>query len=181
MYMIAMEWNWRNMSKVRVYLTHLLPALQKIQKRRYSLPQRKRAIQFGAEMCLMHTANKGSAWCRALSLRLTNRKRLMKTNKSLVGQVRSIKRAKRIRLASLNSKCCKKADIEIYGHNLGAVDMRLGTLRSLVPGGGNMGIDTLFKETADYIWNLEMQVHALEILAEFYTNSSVCIVDSIRD
>lgn len=181
MYMIAMEWNWRNMSQVRVYLMHLLPALQKIQKRRYSLPQRKRAIQFRADKCLTHTANKGSAWCRALSLRLTNRKRPMKTIESLVGRVCSIKRAKRIRLASLESKCCKKADIEIYEHNHGAFDMRLETLRSLVPGGRNMAIDTLFKETADYILNLEMQVHALETLAEFYTNSSADIVDSSRD
>lgn len=184
MYMIAMERKRKNMSKVRVYLKHLLPALQKIQKKRSSVTQRQRAIRFKADLCLAHTAKKGSSWSRALNLRLIDRKRPMTTMKmkeSSLRRSRSITQARRMRLASLNSRCCNNADIETCGHYHGAIDRRLGTLRMLVPGGRNMGVHTLFQETADYILNLEMQVHAMEALAEFYTNGSAGIVDSSRD
>lgn len=184
MYMTAMEEKCRNMCRVnRVYLTHLFPALQKIQKRRSSVTQRQRAIRLEADICLAHTAKKGSAWSRALNLRLIKTKKAMTTMKmkeASVRRSRSVTQARRLRLASVSSRCWNTIDIETGGHDHDAIYRRLGTLQRLVPGGRNMGVDALFQETADYILNLQRQVHAMEVLAELYTiNSAGTVDDSI--
>lgn len=176
--MLAMEGKCRDVSRVRVFLTHFLPALQKIKKRRTSIAQRQRAIRSAADMFLVLTANKdkGSAWSRALKLRLMRREKTITTTKmkeSSLRRNRSITVARRMRLVSRNSKFCNNLDIKTGGHDdHGAIGRRLGFLGRLVPGGRKMAVDTLFRETADYILNLEMQVQAMEVLADFYTTNS---------
>nr|ADE76325.1 unknown [Picea sitchensis] len=176
-----MEGKCGNMSRIQVYLTHLLPALQKIQKRRSSLTQRQRAIRCVADMCLVQTVKKGSAWSRALNLRLMRREKTMKTKmkESSLRQRHSVTLARRMRLDSLSSRCCSNVDIKAGSHDHGSIGGRLGTLQRLVPGGRNMGFDTLFQETADYILNLEVQVHAMEALAEFYASSTGLVDETI--
>lgn len=168
--MLAMEGKCSNMSRVRIYLTHFLPELQKIKRRRSSLPQRQRAIRFAADMCLARTANKGSAWTRALNLRLMRKKKtitMMKKKKSSL-----ITLGRKMKSASFHRKCCNNVDVETGGHDHGAIDRRLRTLEKIVPGGKKMEVHTLFQETADYILNLQMQVQGLEALADFYTANS---------
>lgn len=169
-----MEGKCRNMSRVQVYFTRLLPVLQKIHRRRSTQTQRQRAIRRVADMCLAQTAKKGSAWSRALNLHLLRREKMigaLKMKKSSLRRNRSVTLARRTRLASLSSRCCKNIDLKTDSHDDGSIDGKLGTLQRLVPGGRSMGFDTLLQETADYILNLEVQVHAMEALAEFYTSS----------
>nr|ADE77787.1 unknown [Picea sitchensis] len=175
--MLAMEGKCSNMSRVRVYLTHLLPELQKIRRRRSSLSQRQRAIRFAADMCLARTANNGSAWTRALNLRLMRKEKTMKMKKSSLRRSLIIKLARKMRLASLDPKCRNNVDLESGGHDHGAIDRRFWTLQRVVPGGRKMGVDTLFQETADYILNLQMQVRGMEALADFYAANSAGPVD----
>lgn len=176
--MVAMEGKCRDMSRVRIFLTHFLPALRKIKKRRFSIAQRQRAIRFAADMFLVHAANKEkcSAWSRALNLQLMRREKTittMKMKKSSLSRNRSIMVAKRMRLGSLNSRFGENLDIKTGGHDdHGAIERRLRILGRRVPGGRKMGVDTLLQETADYIWNLEMQVKAMAFVVDFYAANS---------
>lgn len=170
------------MSRVRLYLTFLLPALQKIQKRRSSVTQRQRAIRFAADLCLARTANKRSAWTRALNLRLMRKEKrtiTMKRKKFSACRSRRTTLAMRMRFASLSYRFFRNVDLQTgsHDHDHASIDKRLGTLQKLVPGGRKMGVDTLFQETADYILNLQMQVHAMEALADLYSTTSAGYVD----
>lgn len=173
------------MSRVRVYLTFLLRALQKIQKKRSGATQRQRSIRFAADLCLARTANKRSAWTRALNLRLMRKEKTMTTmkrKKISARRSRSRTLAMKMRLGSLgslSSRCFHNVDLQRgrHDHDYLPIDKRLGALQKLVPGGTKMGVDTLFQETADYILNLQMQVHAMEALADFYSTTSAGHVD----
>ncbi|KAI4295149.1 hypothetical protein MLD38_040604 [Melastoma candidum] len=48
---------------------------------------------------------------------------------------------------------------------------RVRTLKSLVPNGESMGLEGLFRETADYIACLEMRVRAMQIVVDALTGS----------
>ncbi|KAL5990019.1 hypothetical protein ACLOJK_010915 [Asimina triloba] len=48
------------------------------------------------------------------------------------------------------------------------VERRIKALRGLVPGGDSLGQERLFEETAEYILALQLQVHALKMLASFF-------------
>ena len=76
-------------------------------------------------------------------------------------------------MCCLNSRFCNNLHIKTGGHDdHGGIGSRLRILGSLVPSGRKMVVDTLFEETADYILNLEMQVQAMDALADFYTTNS---------
>lgn len=81
--------------------------------------------------------------------------------------------AKRMRLGSLHSRFGESLDNKTGGRDdHGAIERRLRILGRLVPGGRKMGVDTLLQETADYIWNIEMQVKAMAVLVDFYAANS---------
>lgn len=176
--MVAMEGKCRDMSRVRIFLTHFLPALRKIKKRCFSIAQRQRAIRFAADMFLVQGSNKDkcSAWSRALNLQLMRREKTittMKMKKSPLSRNRSIMVAKRMRLGSHHSRFGESLDIKTGGRDdHGAIERRLRILGRLVPGGRKMGVDTLLQETADYIWNIQMQVKAMAVLVDFYAANS---------
>ncbi|ERN03302.1 hypothetical protein AMTRI_Chr02g219860 [Amborella trichopoda] len=52
------------------------------------------------------------------------------------------------------------------------VGRRVEALKKLVPNGESEGLDGLFRETADYITCLQMQVKVMQIMVDFFSDSS---------
>ncbi|GLJ31623.1 hypothetical protein SUGI_0634800 [Cryptomeria japonica] len=154
-------------SRARVFLSHLLPALKNVTKRSggFCTQKRKEAIRMAADISLAQTASEieGSEWSRALNLRL-HRKIMKQALTSIRSRAKPVKKngvwaiARRLRVLSLDPKIAA----------ISAVERKVRALQRLVPGGREMkSIDLLFQETADYIVNLQMQVHAMQALADF--------------
>eukprot|EP01018_Ginkgo_biloba_P010997 Gb_14677 [translate_table: standard] len=172
----------RAMSKVRIYLTNFLPALQNIHRGSNFL-KRRRDIRFAADMCLAHTANYGRAWTQSLYLRLLRRGRSSKPAALRHGRARSrrhlactlVQRMRRFSLKTKRSEpsCGTDQRFESGHGSNGSVCTKLRTLQRLVPGGRHMEIDVLFEETADYIMGLQMQVHAMQTLADLYAKAAL--------
>ncbi len=51
------------------------------------------------------------------------------------------------------------------------IERRVKTLKKLIPNGDSMGLDGLFKETADYILSLQMRVRAMQVMVNVLTGS----------
>ncbi|KAL9339344.1 hypothetical protein Peur_068359 [Populus x canadensis] len=66
---------------------------------------------------------------------------------------------KRLKRARSNKEAAKQSDEEQIGS-------RLASLRSLMPGGNEMGVDELFSDMGSYITSLEMQVNILRCLVD---------------
>lgn len=54
------------------------------------------------------------------------------------------------------------------------IERRVRTLKRLVPNGNRdcVGLDGLFRETADYILSLQMRVRVMQIMAKFLTGAT---------
>lgn len=48
------------------------------------------------------------------------------------------------------------------------VERKIEALQRIVPGGGSLGVDKLFEETAGYIMALQGQLKAMKALASFF-------------
>lgn len=51
------------------------------------------------------------------------------------------------------------------------IGRKVRTLKKLVPNGESMGLDGLFRETADYILSLQMKVRVMQTMVDVLTNS----------
>ncbi|KAJ6404076.1 hypothetical protein OIU84_012298 [Salix udensis] len=51
------------------------------------------------------------------------------------------------------------------------IERRVRTLKKLVPNSESMGLDGLFRETADYILSLQMRVKVMQIMVKVLTGS----------
>ncbi|KAJ6940796.1 transcription factor UPBEAT1 [Populus alba x Populus x berolinensis] len=51
------------------------------------------------------------------------------------------------------------------------IERRVRTLKKLVPDSESMGLDGLFRETADYILSLQMRVRVMQIMVKVLTGS----------
>lgn len=51
------------------------------------------------------------------------------------------------------------------------VGRRVRTLKKLIPNGESLGLDGLFRETADYILSLQMRVRVMQIMVKVLTGS----------
>jgi len=51
------------------------------------------------------------------------------------------------------------------------IERRVRTLKKLIPNSESMGLDGLFRETADYILSLQMRVKVMQIMVKVLTGS----------
>ncbi|KAG6787023.1 hypothetical protein NC652_007064 [Populus alba x Populus x berolinensis] len=51
------------------------------------------------------------------------------------------------------------------------IERRVRTLKKLIPDSESMGLDGLFRETADYILSLQMRVRVMQIMVKVLTGS----------
>ncbi|KAK8636726.1 hypothetical protein V6N13_124464 [Hibiscus sabdariffa] len=52
------------------------------------------------------------------------------------------------------------------------IEKKVKTLKRLVPSNGSIGLDGLFRDTAEYILSLQMRVQVMQILVQVLTASS---------
>ena len=66
----------------------------------------------------------------------------------------------------------RAARVEGFARRVGyGVGRRVRTLKKLIPNGGSLGLDGLFRETADYILTLQMRVEVMQIMVKELTGS----------
>ncbi|GMY17077.1 transcription factor UPBEAT1 [Fagus crenata] len=103
----------------------------------------------------------GSLWSKRMKAQAKRRWQVKKQRK--IGVHVKSKRPTRIlmkRVARLGSR--KQAN---------GIERRVKTLKKLIPNGDSMGLDGLFKETADYILSLQMRVRAMQVMVNVLTGS----------
>ncbi|ONK68155.1 uncharacterized protein A4U43_C05F8080 [Asparagus officinalis] len=101
----------------------------------------------------MHRAS-SCQWSRALC------RRIVRDNSS-----KSLNQCKRSRKDTIN-------DCDLVSRSDDGVERRIKDLQRLVPGGGEMEVDDLFEETADYIEALKGQVNLMRALTEVLDGAS---------
>ncbi|KAI3408617.1 Galactinol--sucrose galactosyltransferase [Psidium guajava] len=52
------------------------------------------------------------------------------------------------------------------------IERRVLTLKTLIPDGESMGLEGLFRETAEYILTLEMRVKMMQMVVDMFSGSS---------
>ncbi|KAJ6863087.1 transcription factor bHLH146-like [Populus alba x Populus x berolinensis] len=166
---------------VRSYVSHLVPALTKIKTCRLEDDnyggdsELDESVRHEVDMALV-MSTPGFAWSRALKSRLhknTNAGRFHDSSihhhaslKHVTSQKRvspspngKLKINKRLKRARSKKKAAEQSEEEQIGS-------RLATLRSLLPGGSEMGVGELFSDMGSYITSLEMQVNILRCLVD---------------
>ncbi|GLU16733.1 hypothetical protein SLE2022_331490 [Rubroshorea leprosula] len=80
---------------------------------------------------------------------------------------RKIVRSRRTRRVLMKRRTC----LEGSRRPERAIEGRVRTLKSLIPNSEGMGLDGLFRETADYILSLQMRVRVMQIMVKVLTGS----------
>ncbi|CAI9761051.1 unnamed protein product [Fraxinus pennsylvanica] len=161
-------------------------------KKDMSILERKRAIKLSADVAIASTRNASTLWSRTLMANISKNE----TNESLVEQIFSdsevIKKRASIRLMACSNRITSKKIVrrshitKIRARKMGLgphavkasyiakklVKNRTQVLKSLVPGGQNMGEVSLIKETLDYIASLRVQVDVMRRLASAAEHST---------
>ncbi|KAJ6343772.1 hypothetical protein OIU76_005507 [Salix suchowensis] len=76
--------------------------------------------------------------------------------------------SKRPRRVSMKRAARVQGSARRVGYGVGR---RVRTLKKLIPNGGSLGLDGLFRETADYILTLQMRVQVMQIMVKELTGS----------
>uniref|UniRef100_A0A6N2MWP4 BHLH domain-containing protein n=1 Tax=Salix viminalis TaxID=40686 RepID=A0A6N2MWP4_SALVM len=76
--------------------------------------------------------------------------------------------SKRPRRVSMKRAARVQGSARRVGYGVGR---RVRTLKKLIPNGGSLGLDGLFRETADYILTLQMRVEVMQIMVKELTGS----------
>ncbi|KAL1195357.1 Transcription factor [Cardamine amara subsp. amara] len=148
---------WRTNRVQQIYASKLFEALRRVRQRstneNVKVAGAAREIRETADRVLAASARGTTRWSRAI----------------LASSVRA-KLKKHKKAAKLTGNCkSRKAATETKRIRLPAVDKKLKILGRLVPGCRKVTVPNLLDEATDYIAALEMQVRAMEALAELLT------------
>ncbi|XP_021293353.1 transcription factor UPBEAT1 [Herrania umbratica] len=95
-------------------------------------------------------------------------KRRLKVKKQRVAS----KRVRRLRCTRPRSiLMTRRARLEGSRRPMNHVEKKLKTLKKLIPNNESIGLDGLFRETADYILSLQMRVEVMQIMVKVLTGS----------
>ncbi|XP_010475754.1 PREDICTED: transcription factor bHLH149-like [Camelina sativa] len=152
---------WKTNRVQQIYASKLVEALRRVRQRSTNEPNKAvfvaaREIRETADRVIAASAKGTTRWSRAI---LASRvKAKLKKHK---------KAAKK--KSTGNCKSRKASATETNRIKLPAVDRKLKFLGRLVPGCRKISVPNLLDEATDYIAALEMQVRAMEALAELLT------------
>ncbi|XP_010458207.1 PREDICTED: transcription factor bHLH149-like [Camelina sativa] len=151
---------WKTNRVQQIYASKLVEALRRVRQRSTNEPDKvvsvaAREIRETADRVLAASAKGTTRWSRAI----------------LASRVRAKlkKHKKAAKKSAGNCKSRKAAATETNRIKLPAVDRKLKFLGRLVPGCRKVSVPNLLDEATDYIAALEMQVRAMEALAELLT------------
>ncbi|CAL9214274.1 unnamed protein product [Arabidopsis halleri] len=151
---------WKTNRVQQIYASKLVEALRRVRQRSSTVNETDkvvsgaaREIRETADRVLAASARGTTRWSRAI----------------LASRVRA--KLKKHRKAKKSTGNCKsrKGVTEANRIKLPAVDRKLKILGRLVPGCRKVSVPNLLDEATDYIAALEMQVRAMEALAELLT------------
>ncbi|KDP28282.1 hypothetical protein JCGZ_14053 [Jatropha curcas] len=101
------------------------------------------------------------------------------TQQILESQARRRRQMRKQRIITRNKRC-RRALMKYRGSRLEScrrttafgIQRRVRTLKKLVPRSESMGLEGLFRETADYILTLQMRVKVMQIMVKVLAGSS---------
>ncbi|XVF85097.1 hypothetical protein PTKIN_Ptkin17bG0091000 [Pterospermum kingtungense] len=103
-----------------------------------------------------------SLWSKVLEAQAKRRIKVKKQRMMTRRKVRHV-RCKRPRSILMKRRCRRREN---------SIDKKVETLKKLIPNNNeSMGLDGLFRETADYILSLQMRVKVMQIMVEVFTGS----------
>lgn len=97
----------------------------------------------------------GSSWRKVLETKAKRSRRLQRRRR----RQRFVMKRRRAQL------------IESSRRPTSGIQRRVKTLKKLVPNSESMGLDGLFRETADYILSLQMRVNVMQIMVKVLSDS----------
>ncbi|KAF5455412.1 hypothetical protein F2P56_024989 [Juglans regia] len=123
----------------------------------------------GNEQSCSSTANGSSLWGKIMEAQGKRRwqgirkQRRMIPRRHLGGHVKLGKRPTGILMKKMARSGSRK--------HANGIGRKVRTLKRLVPNSESMGLDGLFRETADYILSLQMRVRVMQTMVDALTNS----------
>ncbi|KAL0694591.1 hypothetical protein Bca4012_061771 [Brassica carinata] len=145
---------WRTIRVQQIYASKLVEALRRVRQRSNdagNVAGAAREIRDTADRVLAASARGATRWSRAM----------------LASRVRaSLKKHRKAKAATTGAREPRKDAAERKRVKLPAVERKLKILGRLVPGCRKVTVPSLLDEATDYIAALEMQVRAMESLAE---------------
>ncbi|XP_078445501.1 basic helix-loop-helix (bHLH) DNA-binding superfamily protein [Wolffia australiana] len=135
---------WKTAGEQLSYSAKLLEALRRVATRSAGGSLRSRAVREAADRVLAAAAARGR----------------MRWSAAVLSTSRLRRRRRRRRPPLLSPRLSAKAS------SSSAMDGKMKTLARLVPGGRKLSFSSLLEEASDYISALEMQVRAMNTLAE---------------
>ena len=152
---------WKSHAQQQLYSSKLHQALARVNISG-DAPRRGRAVREAADRVLAVAAKGRTRWSRAIltnRLKLKFRKPIHKRQKVVVGPGRPKKKA-------------RFSVLRLRGKTLPAVQRKVRVLGRLVPGCRKEPLPVILEEAIDYIPALEMQVRAMQALADLLLGSS---------
>ncbi|EOY00717.1 hypothetical protein QUC31_014152 [Theobroma cacao] len=107
-----------------------------------------------------------SLWSKLLEAQ-ANRRLKVKKQRVATKKVRHL-RCRRPRSILMK----RRARLEGSRRPMNRVEKKLKTLKKLIPNNESMGLDGLFRDTADYILSLQMRVEVMQIMVKVLTGSN---------
>ncbi|XWS34688.1 hypothetical protein CRYUN_Cryun21dG0058900 [Craigia yunnanensis] len=109
----------------------------------------------------------GSLWSKLLK---PQTKRRMKVKKQRLITRKKVGHVRCRRPRSILMK--RRARQEGSRRSLKPIEKKVKTLKKLIPDNKSMGLDGLFRETAEYILSLQMRVKVMQIMVKVLTRSN---------
>ncbi|CAK9152878.1 unnamed protein product [Ilex paraguariensis] len=107
------------------------------------------------------------SWSKVLEVQ-AKRRWLMKKQRVMTSRIRGHINGKRVRKIAMKRRGCSQNGSR---RPRSAVEKKVKTLKKLIPDGESMGLDGLFRETADYILSLQMRVRVMQIMVKVLSDS----------
>ncbi|XP_077242081.1 uncharacterized protein LOC143882489 [Tasmannia lanceolata] len=118
----------------------------------------------------MYESPSGSLWKKAFEFQSMRRQSMRRRPKKKVGVKKNIGVIGWNKRPKILMK--KRVILEGSRKPLSGMEKKVKALQNLVPNGKSMELDGLFKETANYIVCLEMQVKVMQIMVKELSDSS---------
>ncbi|GLJ31624.1 hypothetical protein SUGI_0634890 [Cryptomeria japonica] len=177
------------------YLSRFVAELQ-----RRRVERRPSSVKSAADLSLAMAVRGRTAWSRAIIFASASRKanrstrawRILKNRRNFHSRLKSLRKSTANACKStafcskqtLAKRPCKPEACSTSSQSLGeeeqSVELRIETLRTLVPGSRGLDTPILLEEVAEYIMALKIQVESMQALANHLENSAVKVSCSAR-
>ncbi|EOA31396.1 hypothetical protein CARUB_v10014574mg [Capsella rubella] len=166
---------WRSEKQQRIYSAKLIQALQQVRLNNSSAEatssptaqKRGRAVREAADRALAVSARGRTLWSRAI---LANRIKLKFRKQKRPRATTAIPVTTTVVSSSNRSRKRRVSVLRLNKKSIPSVNRKVRVLGRLVPGCGKQSVPVILEEATDYIQALEMQVRAMNSLAQLLSS-----------